>query len=238
MLEKLSLTGTAEAGLANLQLTATIRVREEGWQRVPLHMPTAAVRQPPKHEGPGENFLTYDAALGGHVCWLKGSDPRPHVVTVPISVGLASIGDERRLSIGLPRPPNRRCGSQLAAGRRWRLRWWRAKELRRRRSLGDDRSEISVLGAAGDLQLAWRPGRESLAKGPRNWMPAARSPCGSKASIASPATPGCGCEATALRWIDFASDCRRAWNSSRCHRPAVYADTVGIDVEWILGLGR
>ena len=57
------------------------------------------IRQPAKHEGPGEHFLAYDEAAGGYVCWLKGEDARPHVVTLQISVGLNTVGEERTLSL-------------------------------------------------------------------------------------------------------------------------------------------
>jgi hypothetical protein len=165
VLEKLSLVGTAEQGIANLQLTATIKVRDEQWVRVPLNLPTAVVREPARHEGPGEHFLTYDAAAGGYICWLKGSDPRPHVVTVAFSVGLTSIGDERRLAVTLPRATesslrltaqDRQAEASLIAG----------EGILRTRTLGDDRTEVSVLGPAGDLQLSWHPGRDVTAKGP------------------------------------------------------------------------
>src|SRR5439155_20700146 len=63
-LETLSLSGTANARVADLQVTATIRVRDDGWVRVPLLMPSAVVREPPKYEGPGARLVNYAAARG------------------------------------------------------------------------------------------------------------------------------------------------------------------------------
>src|SRR5262249_22692998 len=103
LLESLSIVGTADERIADLQLTATIRVREQGWVRVPVHLPAVVIRQPARHEGPGEQFLTYDAALGGYVCWLKGNESRPHVVKLDISTSLSKVGDEHRLTLSLPR---------------------------------------------------------------------------------------------------------------------------------------
>src|SRR5204862_5374979 len=135
-------------------------VRQPGWVRVPLQLASAIVRQPTKHEGPGEHFLTYDSALGGYVCWLNGNDAKPHVVTLQISVALGSVGDERRLALALPRATEsslRLTSSQanldasLASG----------EGIVTTRSLGNQRTEIVVLGPAGDVPLAWAPRRNT-----------------------------------------------------------------------------
>lgn len=163
-LEVVSLVGKATERVADLQLTATVRVREPGWIRVPLHLPGAVVRQPLKHEGAGEHFLTYDAAAGGYVCWLNGNDSRPHVISLSISVALASAGEERRLAIALPRAtesslrlvvPAPAADASLISG----------EGIATSHSLDELRTEIVILGAAGDLQLAWRP-RHEAGKGP------------------------------------------------------------------------
>lgn len=163
-LEAVSLVGKASERVADLQLTATVRVREPGWIRVPLHLPSAVVRQPLKHEGAGEHFLAYDAVAGGYVCWLNGNDSRPHVLSLSISVALASAGEERRLAIALPRAtesslrlvvPSPAADASLISG----------EGIASSHSVDQGRTELVILGAAGDLQLAWRPRREA-AKGP------------------------------------------------------------------------
>ena len=159
-LEAVSLVGKANERIADLNLTATIRIREPGWIRIPLHLHSAIVRQPLKHEGAGEHFLTYDTAAGGYVCWLNGNDARPHVISLPISVALASAGEERRLAIALPRAtesslrmvvPSPAADASLISG----------EGIATTHSLDEGRTEVVVLGAAGDLQLAWRPRREA-----------------------------------------------------------------------------
>ncbi len=178
-LERLSLVGTANEKTADLEVKATIRVRQAGWVRVPLGLGSAVVRQQPKHEGPGDFVFDFDAALGGYVCEVKesseaagsgdprrtGSDPRrtangsgdqPHVVTLHISVGLTSIAGEQRLALPLPQAtestlrlsvwePN--IEASLAGG----------NGIVTTRATDDRKTEITVVGAAGDVQLAWRP---------------------------------------------------------------------------------
>jgi hypothetical protein len=154
-LEAISLVGKANERTADLQLTATIRVREPGWVRVPLHLPNAVVRQSTRHEGPGEHFLTYDASAGGYVCWLNGNDARPHVVSLAIASSLTRAGEERRLSLGLPRAtessvrlvvPSATVEASLISG----------EGIATTQVLDETRTEIVVMGAAGDLNLAWR----------------------------------------------------------------------------------
>ena len=163
-LDALTLTGTTDNGTAAIQITATIRVRQEGWVRIPLLMPTAHVRGESKHEGPGEHFLSYDAAAGGYICWLKGAADQPHVVTISAAAGVTLVGEYQRLALTLPRAtesslrltvPLASCEALLTGD-----------GLATTRSVDGGRSEVSVLGPAGELQLSWRMGRTTTAKGP------------------------------------------------------------------------
>jgi hypothetical protein len=163
-LEAVSLVGKANERVADLQLTATVRVREPGWIRVPLHRPRAGGGQPLKPAGAGAHFMPLAAAAGGYVCWLNGNDSRPHVISLSISVALASAGEERRLAIALPRAtesslrlvvPSPAADASLISG----------EGIATTNSLDELRTEVVILGAAGDLQLAWRP-RHEVGKGP------------------------------------------------------------------------
>jgi hypothetical protein len=159
-IEAVSLVGKAAERLAEFQMTVTIRVREPGWIRVPLHLATAVIREPLKHEGPGECFLSSDENAGGYACWLKGNDSRPHVVSLSLFVALTSVGDERRLAVTLPRATESAlrlvvnspgADVTLISG----------EGIATTRVLDAGRTEIAVLGAAGDLVLAWRAQRET-----------------------------------------------------------------------------
>jgi len=163
-LETVSLAGTADERVADLQLTATIRVRQAGWVRVPLQLGSAVVRQPSKYEGPGEHFLAYDSALGGYICWLNGNDAKPHVVTLQISVSLSNVGEERRLALALPRATE--SSLRLTLSEPTDAAMVAGDGIVTMRSIGERRAEVTVLGPAGDVQLALRPWRDAAKTGP------------------------------------------------------------------------
>lgn len=155
-LERLSLAGTANEKTANLEVKATIRVRQAGWVRVPLGLGSAVLRQQPKHEGLGDFLIEFDPVFGGYVCGLNGNDGEPHVLTLPISVGLTSAGGEQRMTLPLVHAtesslrltvaePN--IDATLVGG----------SGIVTTRATTDGKTEVAVLGAAGDMQLVWRP---------------------------------------------------------------------------------
>ena len=41
-----------------VQATVTVRVRQEGWVRVPLRLAGGALLEPAKYQGPGEHVLS------------------------------------------------------------------------------------------------------------------------------------------------------------------------------------
>src|SRR5262245_59687148 len=155
-LERLTLAGTANEKTADLEVKATIRVRQAGWVLVPLGLGSAVLRQQPKHAGRGEFLIEFDPALGGFVCGLNGNDVEPHVVTLQISVGLTSAGGERRMSVPLAHATESSLritveGSNIEAT------LVGGNGIVTTRATTDVKTEVAVLGAAGDLQLAWRP---------------------------------------------------------------------------------
>lgn len=159
-LETVSLVGKATDEIADVQLTATIRVRESGWIRVPLHLAAAVVRQPMKHEGPGEYFLSYDATAGGYVCWLNGNDARPHVITISLSVALTGVGEERRLAFSVPRATESSLRIIVAAATADAT-LISGEGIATTKPFDGGHTEVTVLGAGGDLQLVWRPRRDT-----------------------------------------------------------------------------
>ncbi|HZN34767.1 MAG TPA: hypothetical protein VFB80_13155, partial [Pirellulaceae bacterium] len=161
--DALSLVGEAKEKLATFEVTATIRVRAEGWIRVPLLLPSAILRGQSRHEGPGEHFVAFDSAAGGYVCWLKGADARPHVVTLEFAAGLSTAGDDTRLALSLPRATESSLRLTVpVASIEAAL---TGEGLATTRSAGGAQSEISVLGPAGELQLSWHKGAAAV-KGP------------------------------------------------------------------------
>jgi hypothetical protein len=161
-LDSLSVAGTANKDLADLQVTATIRVREAGWVRVPLALGNAVLRQPARHEGPGEHYLAYDAEESGFVAWLKGADAKPHVLTLQVSAAITQSDSNWQLALALPRAtesslrvtvPEARADAKLTGG----------EGILSSRPQGQDQSELAVLGAAGALELTWQAGQAPTA---------------------------------------------------------------------------
>jgi hypothetical protein len=176
-LDALSIVGTAAKGVADLQITLTIRVRDEGWVGVPLAMKSAVLREPPTHEGPGEHDFSFDEEKGGYQVWLRndpvgdpvgglrGSGTKPHVLTLRAACNLAVKGEETSLALPLPRATESSLRLTIA-GQRWDASLSSGEGLVSLAPKGGGDTEISVLGPAGDLALGWRASREAAVAGP------------------------------------------------------------------------
>jgi hypothetical protein len=164
-LDAMSLSGTAAKGVADLQITLTIRVRDEGWVGVPLAMKSAVLREPPKYEGAGEHFLSFDEEKGGYQVWLRGSGMKPHVLTLRAACNLTTSGEETRLALPLPRATESSLRLTIP-GQRWDAFLSAGEGLVSVAPKGGGDTDISVLGPAGDLQLGWRVAREAATAGP------------------------------------------------------------------------
>ncbi|MFN0018068.1 MAG: hypothetical protein ACKVP0_07405 [Pirellulaceae bacterium] len=156
VLDGLSITGTVQNQLATLEVTATIRIRDDGWVRVPLKMNKGVLKDIPKYTGPGEQFTTFDAA-DGYLCWLKGADAKPHVVKFTMVCPIHETGTLSRLEILLPRAtesslklqvPLEKADGSLKTGN---------EGIVSAKSIGGGKSEVEVIGPGGDLQLTWQP---------------------------------------------------------------------------------
>lgn len=164
-LDALSITGSAAKGIADLQITITVRLHGEGWIGVPLAMKTAVLREAPRYEGPGEHLVEFDAASSSYQVWLRGAGAKPHVLTIRAACNLTTMGDETRLALPLPRAtestlrltvPGPRLEASLLGG----------EGLVSTIPKEGEQSEISVIGPAGDLQVNWRESRAAPAAGP------------------------------------------------------------------------
>lgn len=152
----LAVVGSVQNQLATLEVTASIRVREAGWVRVPLKMNKGVLRQIPKYSGPGEQFTTFDAAEG-YQCWLKGADAKPHTVKLTMVYPVHESGTQSRLEMLLPRAtesslklsvPLEKAEGSLKAGN---------EGIVTAKSTGGGKSDVEVIGPGGDLQLSWQP---------------------------------------------------------------------------------
>jgi hypothetical protein len=155
-LDALTIVGSVEKEVADLQVTATIRVRESGLVRVPLALGKTVLRQPPKHEGPGEHFFTHDEN-DGYLCWLRGAESQPHIITFHISAKV-DVGEQSRLSLRLPRATESSLRLSVPLPRA-EVELPRGDGIASTRADGEERSELTVLGPAGELELVWQRGR-------------------------------------------------------------------------------
>lgn len=154
-LDALTLSGSVEGGLANLQVSATIRVRESGWIRVPLRLNKSVLREATTYEGPGEHFVLYEEQ-DGYVCWLSGTGDKPHVVKLNVSLPVRALGAQSRIETILPRAtesslkllvPMAQAEAELKGS---------GEGLASTQEL-QGKTEIQVVGAGGELALLWQP---------------------------------------------------------------------------------
>jgi hypothetical protein len=154
-LDSLAVTGSQVADLVNFEVRADVRTHQEGLVRVPLALAKSVLRQPAEYQGPGQQYLTVDSQ--GLVLWLRGKEGQSHSVTLNMTVPAAAVGAETRVQLTLPSAtesslrwtvPLARVQARLTAG----------EGIVSTKELGEGRSEIAVLGPAGNIALAWQPG--------------------------------------------------------------------------------
>lgn len=157
-IDSLSITGKTETTTAELQATVQIRVRQEGWVRVPLRLGGTALLEPSKYQGPGEHLLSVADNGEGYWLWLKGQG-KSHQVQLRLATPIVETNQERRLSLSLPRGTESTVRVQVPLGQVAAQLRNGSEGILATKSLSGTQSEISVVGPTGDLQLAWQAGR-------------------------------------------------------------------------------
>ena len=166
-IEKLTLQGTIEEDICQLELDVVTHVRKSGWVMVPLRLPRAALRDAiagsvdPKPASPAEtvNLIHRFDAKEGHVVWLWGVKDRRHTLRLPLTTQLVHAAGEEQLSVSLPRASETRLSIDVP----YLIDSAMAKsgdglvETTPR----DGRSQVTVTGATGELTLAWRSEEEA-----------------------------------------------------------------------------
>lgn len=160
VIARLAMDGEATERVATFQVTLAIQVRVDGWVAVPIRLAQAVLGASQKYQGPGEYLLTASAAEGGYICWLKGNDRRPHEVTFDVTLPLEKLEEQWQLAAALPvatesvcslKVPHAVASAKLLSG----------EGIASFARPSESATQITVLGAAGDLKLVWR---ESLVK--------------------------------------------------------------------------
>ncbi|QDU26880.1 hypothetical protein ETAA8_19640 [Anatilimnocola aggregata] len=156
--DSLTLTGKADGATAEFQATASVRVKQPGWVRIPLRFGGGALLEPAKHNGPGDFLLSVAGDGEGYLLWLKG-EGKAHQIQLKLAMPVGTIGLERRLQLNLPRAtesavrlqvPLTQANASLRNG---------SEGILTTRSLAAGQSEIQVVGPTGDLHLFWQAGR-------------------------------------------------------------------------------
>ena len=170
-LDSVAMTGAVENNLANLQVTASIRVREAGWVSVPLRFNKCVLREATTYEGPGEHFVRYEEQ-DGYVCWLTGVGDKPHVVKLNLSVPVSSLGVQSRIETVVPRATESTLKLLVPLANAEAELKGSGEGLVTAAQAAEGKTEIKVLGAGGELALLWQPSQGTTA-GARRTLEAA-----------------------------------------------------------------
>ncbi len=161
-IDSLTIAGKVEGATAELQVNATVRVRQDGWVRVPLRFAGSALLEPAKHQGPGEHVLNVGADGEGYVLWLKGQG-KAHQLQLRLATPITESGTERRLQLNLPRGTESAVKLQVPLGQVIANLRNASEGILSTKSLSSNQSEIAIVGPAGDLHLAWLAGKGAAA---------------------------------------------------------------------------
>jgi len=101
ILQLMSATGTAKADVAELTIQLKVWVGDER-VRVPLHLDQAILRKV-EYQGTGQSRLQLGEQGEGYVLWIHGEPEQEHQLTLSVLVPLATVGDETRLRLFVPR---------------------------------------------------------------------------------------------------------------------------------------
>ena len=102
-LQSMKATGAAKGQYAELSVRFQYEVHEEGWVRIPLRLDQAVLRGEVKYEGPGQQFVQFEAGSAGYVCWVRGGDGKVQSLTMNVLAPLVAVGEETRLRLSAPR---------------------------------------------------------------------------------------------------------------------------------------
>ncbi|WP_425616215.1 hypothetical protein NA78x_006154 [Anatilimnocola sp. NA78] len=156
--DNLTITGKADGPTAELQVSASVRVKQPGWVRVPLRLSGGALLEPAKYTGPGEHVLSVAGEGEGFLLWLKG-EGKAHQIQLKLAVPVTATGLERKLQLSLPRSTESAMRLQVPLTQATASLRSGSEGILSTKSLSAGQSEIQVVGPTGELQLAWQAGR-------------------------------------------------------------------------------
>jgi hypothetical protein len=155
-IQSLMISGTASATSAELVAKATIAVHEAGWVGVPLRLNDAHLRERPAYAGPGDHELDVDPARNGYVVWIHGGADQIHEVTFKFAVAVEQVGTQSRLQLSVPSAAVSQLQLQVPLARA-EAKVSEGSKLDAARPLAGGKTELKVIGLAGDFELSWHP---------------------------------------------------------------------------------
>ena len=153
--QRMTATGVARDGYAELSIQFEVVVRDDNWVRVPLRLDQGLLRGEVKYKGSGQQIVHYDRDGEGYVCWLRGKSDTQHEITLTMLVPLVALGDQTRLKLLVPhaaaselklKVPVADAVGTVSEG----------AALLSSGSADAGATEFTVAGLVGDFQLAWR----------------------------------------------------------------------------------
>jgi len=154
-MERLAISGTVAGEQADLTIQCTLRAQGDQPVRVPLWLNQGILRDRVGHEGPGQFLVTYEEQRDGYVCWLEGaSGEHQHQLTARMLMPLGTAGVGRRLRLLVPRATASELKLKVPVAEAV-ARVSEGAALLAPRAVGRDATELTVVGLAGEVEVAW-----------------------------------------------------------------------------------
>lgn len=96
----LSFDGIAEEERVQLMAHVELRVTSDRWEKVPLQMAEATLRDAWTHTGDGQAVAALEHPEEGYSWWIKGQGR--HELLLPLSIPLRKQGAQRRVQLSVP----------------------------------------------------------------------------------------------------------------------------------------
>ena len=154
------ITGTGDDGKVSLQADYGIVVHSDRWVRIPIGLGGAAdVRA--EFSGSGEHFIKYDEERQTYVAWIRpDASGETHRMKLNLLAKVAVLGNERRLSLRLPRVLNARDAPKMvmrvAAPNATAVATSGGQECQIETKQLGRQTELRITQPGGEFTLAWR----------------------------------------------------------------------------------
>ena len=153
--QRVTIQATEQDGGLACQADLELSVQDTGWVRVPVRFDRAVLREAPQAQGAQELFFTADEQGRGYVAWIRGGSPKKTELKLKF-LQRTEAGPVRRMEMELPKctssqfvlqVPGENWIAEVSAGH---------TALKPQFNQPSGKTELTILGAGGPLQLSWR----------------------------------------------------------------------------------